>query len=150
MLLLPFILLLLPFVFVGCEKEDDGDETKISRFSSSESHKNGENCMDCHAEGGSGEGWFTVAGSVYDSTLANPYAGAAIKISSGPQNAGSLLATIEVDKNGNFYTTESIPFGDVMYVSVTGKTGSVKFMNSSIDNGQCNGCHVNTSKISIK
>ena len=141
---LAFILSIM-FVLISCENEDNDDysenEVKISTFNDDDSHKNGQNCMNCHSSGGSGEGWFNVAGSVYDSSKTNPYPNAMVKLYSEPNESGVLVKLIEVDGKGNFYTTESVDFGSGLYVSVTDTNGNSKVMNSPIPTGQCNSCH---------
>ncbi len=145
------ILLLGVFLlFTACEKENE-NETKISKNNTDESHNTGKNCMNCHKNGGSGEGWFTVAGSVYGSSLTNPYPNAIVRFTTSAQNTGTLVKSIEVDALGNFFTTETIDFGSGLYVSVLGTSGEVKHMSSKITTGQCNGCHGNTvSKIGLQ
>lgn len=131
----------------SCEK---GNETKISSFSSKESHNMGQNCMTCHSSGGEGEGWFNAAGTVYDSLQTSTYANAIIKLYSGPNGSGTVKATIEVDGNGNFYTTDNIDFGSGLYPSVKGNN-ITKYMGSTITMGQCNSCHgQSTNKIWTK
>lgn len=134
--LISFILL------AACEKEN---ETKISRNNSDESHNFGQNCMNCHISAGSGEGWFTVAGSLYDSTKANPYSNGTVKFTTEANGLGTIVKTIENDSNGNFYTTEPINFGNGLYVGVYGINGEQKLMGSKIVNGSCNSCHGNSS-----
>lgn len=130
----------------SCEEENE-NETMISRYNSDESHRTGQDCMTCHLSGGSGEGWFTVAGSVYDSTLNTPYPNALIELYTGPNSTGTLVATIEGDALGNFYTTESVELGDGLYPLVVGKSES-KQMAGAITSGECNLCHgVSTEKI---
>ncbi len=127
---------------VSCEEEEFGEnETVISRHNEFESHKNGEDCMNCHISGGSGEGWFAAAGSVYDSLKTTPYANATIRLYTGPNETGVLIKTIEVDGKGNLFTSENIDFNNGLYATVTGTTGSMKNMNSIIKTGQCNSCH---------
>ena len=127
------------FTSYSCKKE--GNETNISQHNQSNSHNIGRNCMDCHKSGGEGKGWFVVAGTAYTnaagtSTLAN----STVKIYSEKNGGGTLLATINGDALGNFFTTENINFGTGVYPSITG-TGAEKFMGSSITNGQCSSCH---------
>ena len=124
----------------SCEKESGENETKISSYNSSESHNTGENCMDCHKSGKSGEGWFTVAGTVYQEDKSTAYPNATVKLYTGANETGSLKATLEVDKKGNFYTTENIDFSNGLYVSVEG-SATTKHMDSSISTGKCNSCH---------
>ncbi len=150
---LTFLLIpILGFIsFQSCEKEKEGEnERKVSSHGSSESHNNGQNCMSCHKSGGSGEGWFTLAGSVYDSTKANPLPNATIRLYSGPNGSGTLAATVEVDNRGNMYTTESINFGAGLYPSVEGSS-STQYMSTTIASGECSSCHgVTTDKIWTK
>lgn len=129
--------------------ENGGGETKMSSYSSSESHNMGKNCMGCHVSGGQGEGWFTVGGTVYKNNSNSTYPGATLKLYSGPNGSGNLVATIPVDKLGNFYTTQSINFGSGLYPVVIGNNGQ-REMDSPISSGQCNKCHGNsTGKISL-
>ncbi len=146
-----FIMVMGIILTQSCEKDEENEnETKISSYSSSESHNNGQNCMNCHVSGGKGEGWFVVAASVYDSTKTNPYPGATIKLYTGQNGTGTLKATIEVDQKGNFYTTASLDFGAGLYPTIVGKN-STQHMSSSTTTGQCNSCHsFNTDKIWTK
>lgn len=124
----------------SCEKENENEsKTKISAHNTSESHNEGKNCMTCHKSGGEGEGWFNVAGTVYQSSLTSVYPNATVKLYSGPNGTGTLKYTVEVDSKGNFYTTENIDFGSGLYPSVAGS--SPKYMNSKATTGQCNSCH---------
>ncbi len=144
-----FIVLSLTFFFfVSCEKEnenEDENETKISRNNTDESHNSGQNCMNCHVSGGGGEGWFILAGTLYDQSLTNTYPNGSVKLTTATGGTGTTVKVIEVDNRGNFYTTESIDFGTGLYVSVVGRNGEQKFMPSKITSGACNSCHGNTT-----
>lgn len=131
----------------GCE--DEGNETKISSYNSDESHKAGQDCMICHVSGGDGEGWFTVAGTVYESGLTSIYPNATVKLYTGSNGTGDLVSTVEVDQNGNFYTTKIIDFGTGLYILVEGNT-STKNMYASITSGKCNSCHGATDRIWVE
>jgi len=135
---------------VACEKEGVENVTNISSYNSDKSHHMGENCMNCHSSGGPGEGWFTVAGTVYQNDKTTPYPNATIRLYTGPGGTGDLKATVEVDGKGNFYTTEPIDFGNGLYMSAEGDT-ETKYMNSSLATGQCNSCHgVSTDHIWVQ
>jgi hypothetical protein len=121
-------------------------ETKVSQLGDDESHNAGQNCMACHTKGGEGEGWFAVAGTVYDSSLAAVYPNAMVNLYTGPNGTGDLKYTIEVDVKGNFYTTENIKFNEALYPSITGNTGS-KYMSTSITTGNCIACHSVTTDV---
>lgn len=135
-------------VFQSCEKDDN--EQEISSYNDTESHNMGENCMTCHSSEGSGEGWFTLAGTIYDSLKISTFPNATVYLYSEPNGLGNIMGTIEVDGLGNFYTTDYIDFGNGLYTSVSGNT-STKYMSSAINTGQCNGCHgVSTNRIWTK
>ena len=125
----------------SCENQDDG-ETKISTHHSAKSHNTGKNCMECHSQEAFGEGWFTVAGSVYDSTQNSIFPNATVWLYTGPSQSGELMLELEGDQLGNFYTTENIDFGNGLYASVEGKE-TTKHMSSSLETGECNSCHGN-------
>jgi hypothetical protein len=137
-------------LFAACEKENE-NETKISQNYSDESHNFGQNCMSCHVSGGSGEGWFTVAGSLFDYMQTNPYSNGSVKFTTLPNGTGLPVKTIEVDSKGNFYTTEEMDFGNGLFVGVFGRNGEEKFMNAKITDGACINCHgLSTEKIWIE
>ncbi len=146
-----FILTLFSVIFfVACEKEGSENETKISRNFLSESHNAGENCMDCHISNGGGEGWFTVAGTIYENSSGNTYPNAVVKLTSQSQGGGEVVKNIEVDNKGNFYTTEAVSFGEGLYVTVISTDGKETYMGPKITHGRCNECHGNSiGKIGI-
>ena len=125
-------------IITSCEKEEN--ETLISSHNSNESHNMGQDCMECHKKGGGGEGWFVIAGTVYDSLKQNTIPNTTIELRSEPNGAGTLKYTLLGDSKGNFYTTENIDFGNGLYTLVK-SSQSIKFMNGSITAGQCNSCH---------
>lgn len=146
-IVLIFTTLLLILVIASCEKNGE-NETKISSIGSDESHKNGENCMSCHKSGGEGEGWFIVAGSVYDSLKSNPNPNGFVDLYTEPNGGGTLVKHFEVDGLGNFYSTESVNFGAGLYPVVLNSSGKKRFMGSAITSAACNSCHgVSTDRI---
>ena len=147
-----FLIYFLVFTFQSCSDENEvgKNETKISSHTENESHNTGQNCMNCHSQGGSDEGWFNVAGTVYDSLKTDTYPNATVMLYTGPNATGDLKYTIEVDAKGNFYTTENIEFGNGLYVSTQGNTGTTH-MISILSMGECNSCHgVSTDRIWTK
>ena len=92
---------------IGCQhgKGNNGLVKNISSTHDDESHNMGQNCLNCHKSGGSGEGWFSLAGTVYDSLKTATLPNSTVKLYSGPNGTGSLIGIIEVDGLGNFYTT---------------------------------------------
>ena len=138
-------------IFQSCEKEENEHgcgATNISANNQNESHNMGQNCMNCHKDGGEGKGCFYVAGTVYDSLQSSTKANGIIKLYSGPNGTGILKGTIAVDAKGNFFTTDIIDFSSQVYPSITNTIGNVKYMGSGISIGQCNSCHgISTDKI---
>lgn len=139
------LIFILPIsLFLASCEHEEGNEKMISSFHSDDSHRTGENCMNCHSEGGKGEGWFTVAGSVYDSTLEATFPNSLLRLYMDPSGAGLPEVTLEVDALGNFYTTEAVNFGESLYAFVSGDEGIIK-MIAPVSDGQCNGCHGETT-----
>ena len=66
--------------------------------------------MSCHISGGRGEGWFTVAGSVYESLKMIPFSNANIRLYTGLDETGILIKIMEVDGKGNLFTAKNIDF----------------------------------------
>jgi hypothetical protein len=122
----------------GCQKNN---ETNISANNSGESHNMGQDCMTCHNPDGKGTGSFIVAGTVYDSLFNSTRGNGTVKLYSGPNQTGIIRATVEVDNNGNFYTTENIDFAGGVYPVLIGSGGDIHYMSSTISIGQCNSCH---------
>lgn len=120
--------------------------TKISKANGKNSHFFGLNCSACHVDGRKGTGCFTIAGSVLDEDRSKIYKNPVIKLYTEPMAKGTLVATINGDAFGNFYTTEKIDFGTGLYPTLIGSptaTEPIKHMKRPIDNtmGQCNKCH---------
>ena len=130
------------------ENEGGGESsTGASTSGTSKSHNMGLNCMNCHKAGGSGEGIFTAAGTVYNSTATATFPNATIKFFTGPNGTGNLVYTMSGDNLGNFYTSQALNFAVGLYPAVQG-TATTRYMSTSISTGQCNSCHgVSTGKI---
>lgn len=134
-------------VLFSCENEESGEQRDLTSTAlSSESHNNGLNCMDCHKSGGQGDGWFNLAGSVYNSTQTVPYITASVELRTEQSGAGTLVQRVEVDQNGNFYTTNPVDFGTGLYASVVGGINT-KYMTAMVTTGACNSCHNASQRI---
>lgn len=95
----------------------------VSRHGDRRSHTRSKNCLTCHQENGPGRGIFTIAGSLSDEVL-RPYPNAILRLFlsaqapgggpvefGGPVELSELAMELELDANGNFYTTEALPEG---------------------------------------
>lgn len=133
----------------SCKKNKNCDETKISENGQSESHNNGRDCMECHKSSGDGEGCFNIAGSVFNSGGGN-LSGGTVRLFSEPNAQGTLLATLQIDNLGNFFTTGDFVVGNGYYPQVEDANGNIKNMPTLATSGSCNSCHgVNTAKIEM-
>jgi hypothetical protein len=126
----------------SCEVNGCSKGTLISNINSKESEKMKGDCMNCHGPNGNGKGCFTIGGTVYDSLQLNSNSNAVIMFYTQPNGRGQLVATLDVDRSGNFYTTSIINFGNGLYPAVASKSdNSVQFMPSATLNGNCGSCH---------
>jgi hypothetical protein len=142
------LILLCLLISFSCQKQNQSNISAHDRHS----HNMGKNCMDCHVKDGPGRGWFNIAGTVYDTVFPynKPNPNGTVFLYSNA-NRTTLVTSLEVDNNGNFYTTDNVNFGNGLYPKVVSKDGDVKYMGSIINNGACNSCHnYNTFKIYIK
>lgn len=129
-------------VVMACSKDKDSGESAISQPQSTKSHNAGENCMTCHKAGGSGEGSFTVAGTVYNNKLSAIFPNAIIKLYTKPNSGGTLRAVISGDAKGNFYTTEKVDFSGGLYPVIFGHDIDFpKYMLQPVTSGACASCH---------
>lgn len=104
------------------------------------SHRNGEYCQGCHVTGGEGKYNFVVAGSVFKADTVTPSPNGVLYFWS-QQGGGTLVATLEVDANGNFFTTSSILPGVGAFPQMRGISGDVRNMPIPATTGSCNACH---------
>lgn len=132
------VLLLGLMVTQSCEKKGE-NETKISTTGSDDSHNNGKDCMSCHKDGGDGEGWFTAAGSIYNADGSNAIGGS-VYFFTGINGSGELRKEVEIDKKGNFYTTENFEVSG-LFPQVISANGDTIWMSQSLTSGSCNSCH---------
>lgn len=125
----------------GCDSEgSEHDEVLVSRFGESKSHNAGANCMSCHRSGGSGEGVFTIAGTVYSADGVTIRPGAVVTFYSEPSGSGDLVASFEVDAKGNFFSTQTVSFQPAPY-AVVSEEASSRSMSTPLTNGACSSCH---------
>ena len=142
-----FALILLLVSMQSCSGDEYGSIT-TSQTGSSASHNAGRNCMDCHKPGGGEAPVWKVAGTVYNDALTATNPNATVKLYTGPDGTGTLIASLPVDAKGNFYTSSTINFTGGLYPSVTGGT-STNSMSSAITSGACNSCHDGVSRSRI-
>lgn len=131
---------------IACNKSSDEEPVPTiisSTHGSTKSHNTGQACLSCHQSGGSGAsaGIFAVGGSVYNKTGSAVNPNGTLYFWSGPGGTGNLLATLQVDGNGNFYTTAVLIPGTGAYMQIKGTSGDSQTMPALNNFGNCNGCH---------
>ncbi len=117
----------------------DSQQPTVISSASATSHYSGSNCMSCH--NGTDAFAFSIAGTLYDSTKTNVYAGGTVEIYSGANGQGTLIVSLVSDKNGNFYTTEQVNLSSGVYPSVKNMHGMMMHMPQPTTSGACNSCH---------
>lgn len=124
--------------------QPQGDPPLVSKPNMKKSHEFGTDCGSCHRKGGEAKSIFTVSGSVLDEAREKIFKKAVIKLYTERKAMGDLVATIQTDELGNFYSTEPIDFSIGLYPTLYGTpTASepIKHMARPIFTGNCNSCH---------
>ena len=129
------------FIIESCEQNGCG-KTEISSYNSHESKKMTGDCMGCHSpNGGAGAGCFRVGGTAFDSIPGDSdVKNSVVKLYTQPNGAGELVATLQVDASGNFYTTSPVSFANGLYPAIISPAGT-RYMPSPAITGACNSCH---------
>ena len=149
------ILLLQLLLTLGCDSTNDDDDddngTKISLHNTNDSHRPGQACLNCHNVGSTNEYQFRLAGTVYNLTETDVYPNATIHLYTSANANGDLVASVEVDALGNFYTTQSIDWGNGGLYPVVESNQATRYMSTPTTEGNCNGCHtgINVSRIYV-
>lgn len=133
------------------ERDPALNVANISAAGEARSHNMGLNCMGCHQTHGPGRGLFTAAGTLYGPNGAPLPGGGSIELRTGPQGGGELALALEVDANGNFFTTETLPFPDEsLFPFVRAADGGTAFMPFPTISGACNHCHTGSQRVRVQ
>ncbi|TKD01361.1 hypothetical protein [Polyangium fumosum] len=127
------------------------DVDNISAHGEARSHNMGLNCMNCHQAHGPGKGRFTAAGTAIGPADV-PLAGGTVELRTAPNGQGDLVLALEIDDNGNFFSTEPLPFPDESlfpFVRAPG-AGGTAFMPFPTISGACNVCHVGAQRVRVE
>jgi hypothetical protein len=136
-------LLLVSVIIVACKKEPVPPPFPpvFSVHGGTTSHNNGQVCMTCHTAGGPGPNNWIVAGSVFQPDYVTPAVNGTLFFWSQSGGTGDLIATLQVDGLGNFFTTSSILPGTDVYPQIQGAQGDIRNMPIPAPNGNCSSCH---------
>jgi len=137
-----FIIALLTLTMIcSCKKSPDVKPIS-SHNGETTSHNVGLVCMNCHTSGGeAGEYQWVVCGSVYKADGITPNPNGIINFWTGPLGTGNLVASLEVDGKGNFFTNSAILPASGCYPQIKGASGNIKNMVVLNASGNCNYCH---------
>ena len=130
------------FVFIAfdCDLNKDTSNIIMSNYGSMDSHNVGEDCMQCHKSDGEAGLEFSIAGSVYDSSLNRPYPNVLITLLSDIDINDIPEEVIEVDGKGNFYSNMPINWQNGLLASVS-NNNQIRNMIGINSDGSCNSCH---------
>lgn len=131
-------------VLVGCG--ESSPVSSVSRAGGTNSHHAGENCMQCHSQGGGADSWFQAAGTLITKQ--------GDTITSGTVTIhfqdGSPPVSLEVDSLGSFFTTEELglptPIAPIVKDNTTGDAAQMPFTTVS---GSCNFCHTDSNRFHL-
>ena len=139
--LISVIVILFFLLASSCKKSPDNDQIS-SHNGETKSHHQGEDCTGCHKSGGSaGEYQWVVCGTVYQNDSVTPNPNGVINFWTGPLGTGNLVASLEVDGNGNFFTNAAILPAGGCYPQVKSTGGNIRNMLTLNVTGSCNYCH---------
>ncbi|MDH5327511.1 MAG: hypothetical protein OEZ68_05790 [Gammaproteobacteria bacterium] len=151
------LLLLLP-VLAGCvpdlEPRSNLLESSRGSTAANDAHTSsvsGTSCSQASCHDGIDAAAFTLSGTLYSYTNLNATLNnAAIELYSEPHGSGELLASIDVDDNGNFYSNRTFTGNGVEYYPVVYDRSLAKRSYKPIPSAplnastlQCNSCHGN-------
>jgi len=138
------------------------DVPNVSRAGEARSHRPGDkrhgaSCNRCHQQAGPGVGRFSAAGTVFAHD-GKPAKNVKVEILAGkPDRANNTFtevtsyAMLDVDDNGNFFTTEALPYDreklTARVVAADGKP--IISMFSTKQTGACNTCHTAGFRIEL-
>jgi cytochrome c553 len=146
------VVVVLAPIQAGCGDESDprSNQENISHHGGTESHRAGENCISCHREGGDGTGWFTIAGTVYYKGGESVHPNTTVRLFMEPGGMGETVRIVEVDDNGNFFTTEPLDFEPGLYPALYSDSSSEKKALVTTE-GACSSCHgVNVDRLFVE
>jgi len=147
--LLAFLIVISTLSLFSCKKDKAGGGIKTSSYNDNSSHNVGTACMNCHNTGGSNSYWWTIAGTVYKPDTANLNPNSTVYLFSAVNGSGTLTVLLPVDAKGNFYTSSLVDFGSGLFPGIKSSSGEIRYMQSSITNGNCNSCHNPSRRIIV-
>jgi hypothetical protein len=123
----------------------------ISAAAEKRSHNMGQNCMGCHQPHGPGKGLYTAAGTVY-APSGTPVTGGTVELRTAAEGEGDLVLSVAIDGNGNFFTTEPLPFPDqaLFFFLRSPDSEGTNAMPFPTISGACNLCHNEQRRILLE
>ena len=134
------LILVISIIAFNCDLNNNNSNIIMSTYGDNESHRAGENCMECHKSGGDAGIVFSIAGTIYHSNSNIVYPNVSVNLFPDINFNGIPVEIFEVDGKGNFYSSIPIDWQNGLYTSVS-SVSQIKRMNSTIFDGSCNHCH---------
>ena len=143
------IIFILIISFISCNHYDSIQTGGRESTENGRSHHSGEDCMNCHhdpSNGASSSGyWWYIAGTAYNNDGSIAKSGT-VEFWSALDSTTTLVHSLPVDRNGNFYTSKIIDFKGGIYPKVISTSGSllsdtIMVQAVTFSNASCNSCH---------
>ncbi len=136
-------------ILISCNHYDSITASGRESTPGGRSHNEGRDCMSCHHDGTSSASnsgtWWYIAGTAYNSNGSVASSGK-VEFWSSIDSAASLIYSLPVDKNGNFYTSKIINFKTGLYPKVISSNGDTSMTQAVVfNNASCNSCHGNNA-----
>ena len=138
--ILKILTLVISIFAYNCDLNNTTSEIIASVYGSMDSHKAGENCMECHKSGGDAGIAFSIAGTVYDTNLNIVFPNTIVNLIADIDINDVPVEIIEVDGKGNFYSNTPIDWQNGLFTTVS-SGNQIRIMNGIIFQGSCNNCH---------
>ena len=134
------LILVISIIASNCDLNKNNSNSIMSTYGSIDSHRAGEDCMECHKSGGDAGIVFSIAGTIYHTNSNIVFSNTSVTLFDDIDVNNIPLEIFEVDGKGNFYSNIPIDWQNGLFVSVS-IANQVKRMNGTIFDGSCNHCH---------
>jgi len=143
------VLLFIILSIIACNHYDSIQKSGRESASGGKSHNAGRDCMSCHhdaSNSASSSGtWWYFAGTAYnlDGTIATS---GKVELWSDSLAQGTLIYSVPIDRDGNFYTAKIFDFKNGVYPKLVSNISSqhdtiMKPLLVTFNNASCNSCH---------
>ncbi len=154
-----FLISLITLVITSCNHYDSIQSSGKESKANGRSHNAGQNCISCHNdnsnEASSSGRWWYFAGTAYNKSGTIASNGGKVElwsnisakaIATGHLDSlslatGTKIYSVEVDREGNFYTSKIFDMRKGFYPRMVAANNTDTIMTTITANGACNSCH---------